>query len=416
VRQFLHRWYEDALRRALARPYVHILFGARQTGKTTLLRALVPTPDLAYDLSDPRERSRLLANPGAFLDECRDLHTARRARTVVVDEAQAVPALFDAVQHLYDADKDRWRFILCGSSARKLRASGANLLPGRSMLHRLYPLTMIEQGSLPAPARAAASPLPLPGRARTERLDFPPWGIEQRLAYGALPGIVVAPERDRAELLSSYAVIHLAEEIRRESLVRDWGAFARFLEFAARESGGIINYRAISQEADISEPTVKSYYQLLEDMFVGFRVQPFSGSARKNMLSTPRFFFVDLGVRHAAAGLTASPATVAANPGPLFEQWVGIELWKRLQYRGRGSLTYLRSKGGFEIDFIVDDGKRLIPFEVKWTSRPSPSDARHMIAFISDHRARCRQGYIVCRCTRPARLHDSVTAIPWQCL
>ncbi len=124
-----------------------------------------------------------------------------------------------------------------------------------------------------------------------------------RLAYGALPGIVTADKQDRPGLLKAYAFVHLEEEIRREALVKDWGAFVRFLQLAAVESGQILNYANISQESGISQPTVKGYYQLLEDMFVGIRVPAYSKSPRKNLLSTPKFMFFDLGVRHAAAGL-----------------------------------------------------------------------------------------------------------------
>ena len=130
--------------------------------------------------------------------------------------------------------------------------------------------------------------------------------------------------------------------------------------------------------AGVSQPTVKSHYSLLEDMFIGFRLPAFSGSRRKNLLSTDRFFFFDLGVRHAAAGLVPGRQTVQANPGPLFEQWVVTELWKRAQYGRTARLSYLRSKSGMEIDVILEERGRLTPIEVKWTANPSPADARHL--------------------------------------
>ena len=210
--------------------------------------------------------------------------------------------------------------------------------------------------------------------------------------------------------------MHLEEEIRRESTVRDWGAFVRFLQLAARESGQIQNYAAISREAGISQPTVKSHYQLLEDMFVGFRVPPFTRSPRKNLLSTSRFQFFDLGVRHAAAGLEPSKELVQTAPGPLLEQWVGIELWKRLQYLGDGTLHYLRTRDGAEIDFIVERGETLTPIEVKWTENPRLSHARHLLIFMDEHPKVARHGYIICRCSRPLALHEKITALPWQCL
>lgn len=411
------RWLEARLARALRRPYVHVLFGARQTGKSTLLRSLLADAALWLDFSDPAQRSRYLARPEIFVEECRAL-TGRGRRTVVVDEAQAVPRIFDAVQHLYDRDHARYRFVLSGSSARKLRVTGANLLPGRAVLHRLFPLVAAERPSeAPEGARHAPgeSPLPLPG-APSGGTAFPAAPLLERLTYGELPGVVLADKRDREGVLRTYAHVYLEEELRREALIKDWPTFARFLRLAAVESGSITNYAKISREAGCSLPTVKSHYQLLEDMFIGFHLNAFSGSARKHVLSTPRFFFFDLGVRHAAAELGVSRDTVLADPGPVFEQWVGIELWKRLQYLERGDLTYYRTKAGAEVDFVVVLGKRVIPIETNWTESPSLQDARHLRAFLAGERGRAPVGYLICRCERPRRLADDVVALPWWCL
>jgi uncharacterized protein len=411
------RWYADLLRASLTRPFVHLIFGARQTGKTTLLNAVLPPETVRVDFADPVERSRHLADPGLFLKVCRGMAVDREEQFVFVDEAQAVPSVFDAVQHLYDHDKRRWRFVLCGSSARKLRKTGANLLPGRSFLHRLYPLTMAEYPPVPEPIAYAVSPLPLPWPAGAIAPKvFPAADLETRLAYGALPGIVASEESDRARLLNAFALVHLEEEIRRESLVKDWGAFVRFLELAAAESGQIVNYAGIAQETGLSQPTVKSHYQLLEDMFVGFRVPVYAGSKRKNLLSTPKFLCFDLGVRHAAAGLKVSPEIVKVNPGAFFEQWVGVELWIRLQCLGEGRLHYLRTRAGMEIDYIIEHGGQLTPIEVKWSENPSLQDARHLLSFLGEHPKQAKHGYIVCRCSRPARIHDQITALPWFCL
>ncbi len=406
------RWLAPTLRRALSRPYVHVLFGARQTGKSTLLKGLVRRPALWIDLSDPAQRSRYLARPETLVEECRALPRARGPAWLVIDEAQAIPAIFDAVQHLYDTDRGRFRFVLSGSSARKLRTTHANLLPGRAMLHSLYPLTTAER---PTPHDGGGTVLSAFGG----RIDtpFPAADLDERLAFGELPGIALAKERDRAALLHAYAYVYLEEELRREALIKDWAPFARFLQLAALESGQIVNYAAVSQEAGVSGPTVKSHYQLLEDMFVGFHVAAFSGSARKHVLSTPRFLFVDLGVRHAAAALPVSAATIRANPGPIFEQWVGIELWKRVQYLGRGRLTYLRTKGGSEVDWIVEDGRRIVPVEVKWTDRPRREDARALLAFLAEQGPRrAPRAFLVCRCPRPLAIAPRVLAIPWWAL
>ncbi len=408
------RWLSDRLVKSLKKPYVHILFGARQTGKSTLLGSLVSSQALRFNLMDPVERSRLLANLEIFSSACRVLPKSSEAHVVFVDEAQAVPEIFDAVQVLYDEDKSRWRFVLCGSSARKLRRIGANLLPGRSFLHEMHPLTLIERPD----ARIVNDLdrlLPLPLRKESGE-TFPEASLEERLAFGDLPGVVLAESEDKPEILKAYSDIHLEEEIRREALVRDWGAFVRFLKLASAESGQILNYSAIAQEAGVSLPTVKGYYQLLEDMFVGVRVPAYSQSPRKNILSTPKFLIFDLGVRHAAAGLTPSLDVVRSDPGRYFEQWVGLELWRRLRYLSRGCLYHQRSKDGVEVDYIVEYEGRLIPIEVKWTERPSLSDARHLRTFLNENQKQSPKGYVVCRTPRRLALSEQITAIPWWSL
>jgi uncharacterized protein len=411
------RWYATTLAKQLSRPYVHLVFGARQAGKSTLIRSLLPPDAIHIDFSRPEERSRYLVNPGELIQLCKALPVRRKPVQVFIDEAQAVPAIFDAVQHLYDSDKQRWRFILCGSSARKLRRAGTNLLPGRSFLHRLQPLTLTERCADTTAPAGFKSPLPLSWQRGKPPLNpFRVADLDTRLIYGDLPGVVTAPVRDRAAILRAYALVHLEEEMRREALIKDWAAFVRFLRLAALESGQILNYAKVSNETGISQPTVKAHYQLLEDMFIGVRIPAWSMSPRKNLLSTPKFLLFDLGVRHAAAGLEVARATLHANPGPVFEQWVGLELWRRLQYLGQGDLHYLRTRDGAEIDFIVRHQQRIIPFEVKWTEKPTLPDARHLLAFMAEHPREAKHGYVVCRCPRPLALADNITALPWYCL
>lgn len=407
----IERFLFNQLAAKLKYPYVHILFGARQTGKTTLLQVLLK-PDLSYNLADPEERGRLLAQPGLFRRECEALPAKAGGTIIFVDEAQLVPSVFDAIQVLYDQDPERFLFILCGSSARKLRESGANLLPGRSLLHRLHPLMLCER---PGPGGFQPSLELLPTTDFKASLD-PAEDLLGRLAYGDLPGVIRAPLEIRESLLRSYATIYLEEEIRREGYVKDWGAFLNFLKLAAMESGQSLNFAKIARETGLSQPTVKSHYQLLEDMFVGFRVPAFSQSARRNLLGHARFCFFDLGVRHAAAGLRPGVDTVQAAPGPCFEQWVGLELYRRISYAESGALYYFRTRDGMEIDYILEWDGRFIPIEVKWTENPTPQDARHLRSFLAEHPTQSTTGYVVCRCPRPAKLAPNITAIPWWML
>jgi predicted AAA+ superfamily ATPase len=406
------RFYTGRFAAQAAKPYVSLLFGARQTGKSTLLRTVFPSPALSIDFASVEDRQRYGTSAAGFIQACRGLRHGKEPAVVIVDEAQMSPEIFNAVQHLYDEDKKRWRFILCGSSARKLRRIGANLLPGRSLYHRLYPLTQAEI----EPGLDADSPLHAPKWAMPVARPFPAADLIGRLAHGALPGVAAAPAEDRAALLRSYAAIYLEEEVRREAASINLASFARFLQLAALESGQIVNHAAIARQTGLTGKTIQSYYAVLEDMFVGFSVPAFSGSARQGVLSTPRFCFFDLGVRHAAAGLPAEPNVVLGNPGPLLEQWVAAELWKRLGYLGEGRLSYFRTKTGVEVDFIVEHAGKLIPIEVKWTDRPDISDARHLRGFLDDHKKTAPVGYVVCRCPRPLELTPRIRAIPWWML
>ncbi|MDP2791682.1 MAG: ATP-binding protein [Rectinemataceae bacterium] len=403
----LYRSYARILAQKIILPYVHILFGARQTGKSTLLRSLLPRETKIFDLADPEERARFAASPGLFASICRGLPDRPGGAFVFVDEAQTVPSIFDAVQSLYDADKERYRFVLCGSSARRLRTADANLLPGRSIRYILNPL--IDDEYSYGPERGTQS--------EAGQESFPWQSLEARLVFGDLPGISLAGTEDlKADLLKTYAISYLEEEVRKESIVKDWGQFLRFLKFASSESGSIVNFSSVSRETGIQATTVKAYYQLLEDMFIGFTVSAFSGSARKSVLSSPRFFLFDNGVRNAAAGLPLTLDTVNAAPGQLFEHWVGCELWRRLSYEGSGTLSYYRTSDGVEVDFIVELAGEIIPVEVKWTQSPGLHDTRHLRGFIKEHTRVARRGVIVSRCPHRLMLEENIVAVPWWSL
>ncbi|MBM4035951.1 MAG: ATP-binding protein [Planctomycetes bacterium] len=413
------RWLAQEVERNRANPYVLILFGARQTGKSTLLKQLFPRPALLVNLVDPLDHARYALHGETFVAECQAMPRGGSRPEVVIDEVQLAPALINAVQSLYDREPGRWKFVLSGSSARRLRMAGANLLPGRAILLRLLGLTLCECPAADDAQAAPGVPSPLPfgwDSSGPPRACFPAMGLVDRLLYGQLPGLVTAPAGNRGDLLRAYAAIYLEEEVRREAAVRDLAAFARFLRLAALECGQALNYQKLSQEIGLSAPTIKSYYQILEDMFVGFRVEAFSGRARSRLVTSPRFYFFDPGVRHAAAELPLEPGTILANPGGAFEQWVAVELWKRLQYRQEGRLYYWRTRGGAEVDFVIERAGRYTPIEAKWADSPTSADARHLHSFLAEHPDRADSGYVVCRCPRPMQLSDRVLALPWWML
>ncbi len=417
---FHPRWLEAALTGPVSRGKVRILLGARQTGKTALLAHLLAGSGThVVNLQEAAARRRFEADPAAFGREVRAL--PRGIRAVLVDEIQKVPALLDEVQALYDASPTRWQFYLTGSSARRLHARSANLLPGRSHLYRLFPvcgweLARDEEGpelALPA-QRGRASRAGARSSAATAR-RFPARSLQRTLLLGNLPGVRAERPETAQATLAGYVEHYLEEEIRREALVRDLGPFVVFLRLAASESGGQINLARLSQESGIPASTLKNYYQVLVDTFVGYWIPTYSRRTRTRLLTTPRFCFFDVGMRNAAAELPQSGSLADELAGPLLEQWVAQELVARASYLGRGHrVSFWRTTYGVEVDFVWETSREDLPIEVKWTARPRPADARHVETFIDQFPGRSRRGLVVCRCERAQQLTARVRAIPWH--
>lgn len=384
--RYIGRLQETRVRKALARGKSVLLLGARQTGKTTLIQRL--NGDLAVSLVRPDVRQRYEKNPALLAGEVEAL--AGRKGTplplVLLDEIQRVPDLLDVVQDLVDRRKAR--FVLTGSSARKLRrGSQVNLLPGRVLAFRLDPLT-------------------------TE--EIPSLSLEEHLLYGSLPGIVTVEEAgDREKELESYVTTYLEEEVRAEAIVRNLGSFGRFLEYAASESGQVVNLRKLSQEIGVAHTTIGSYYQILEDCLIAERVEPLTQSrTRKKLTRSQKYLFFDLGVRRVAAREGARPSRDAS--GGFLEQFVGLELLRRSRLsEKRVSIRFWRDPDGPEVDWVIETEQHFTPMEVKWTDSPQPRDVRHLETFLSEYRS-AEKGYLVCRVPRPVRLADRVEAIPWQ--
>jgi predicted AAA+ superfamily ATPase len=382
---YIPRIVESRVRKALARGKSLFLFGARQTGKTTLVGRLPCA--MRISLSQPDVRLRYERSPGLLRGEVEAIGT-RAAETplVVLDEVQKVPGLLDEVQDL--VDRGRARFILTGSSARKLRrGTGANLLPGRALVFHLDPLSLGEH----EPAR-----------------------LEDALTEGSLPGIVgVEDAADREADLSAYVTTYLEEEVRAEAAVRSLGAFARFLELAAAEAGSIVNLRRLSGDVGVAHTTIGAYYRILEDCLIAERVEPLTTSTtRKKLTRSDKYLLFDMGVRRAAA--REGRRVVVSRWGQLFEQWVGLELvrWARTSPRTT-RIRFWRDPDGPEVDWIVDLEGTYLPIEVKWTETPGAQDARHLRVFMDEYPA-ARAAWVVCRTPRRVDLGQGIVAIPWQ--
>jgi predicted AAA+ superfamily ATPase len=411
---FYRRTLLDALQSQVSRNKVRLLFGARQTGKTELFNRVVSGDSAVfYRLDEPGLRRRFERDPGSLGRELRAL--GRHVRFVVIDEIQKVPGLLDEVQAVYDSARTRFQFFLTGSSARTLRRQSANLLPGRSHVFHLHPVCAWESQGRPRADWPGAES----GRAiqagRREPPLFPPQSLERTLVLGNLPGIRQEPPDTAAATLAAYVDNYLEEDVRREALARDLGAFSSFVTLAALESGGQVNLTKLSQESGVPASTLRNFYDVLVETFVGFWLRPYTDRARKRLLTTPRFYLFDTGVRNAASGLSLDLGLRDSDAPRLLEHFVATELFSRASYRGRGcGVTFWRTVSGAEVDFVWQDRVEDIPIEVKWTARPRPEDARHVELFLNTYAPRARRGLLVCRCERPQMLTERVMAVPWD--
>lgn len=340
------------------------LFGPRGTGKSTWIRSrfddalivnLLPADVMLHYERDPALfRAEVLAVP--------------RSRWIVIDEVQRAPRLLDEVHYLVE-EKGYKRFALTGSSARKLKRGAANLLAGRAIVKKLFPLTTAEmEFSVP---------------------------IAQLLRYGAMPLSVNAPDDDaREEFLRAYVTTYLAEEIKAESLVRDLGSFSRFLEVASLAAGQRTNVSGIARDAGVSRETVRGYFDVLADTLIGSWLPAYRPRAKVKEVALPKFVWFDPGVLHAAAGGFDQPRP-ADWDGVLLEHFIHHEIQSYLQYAGvKGTLGYWATPTGSEVDFVWWRGRDVVGIEVKNGREMRREFLRGIAAFREGRPVR---GYIVYR-------------------
>lgn len=409
------RILHDRLQELLVKPYGGLLFGARQVGKTTLLSEVLKGKKNVWEISlqDYEVFQAYLKDTSLF--KCQALARLESASKedplfVFIDEVQKIPHLLDECQLLYDKYKDPFRFFAMGSSARKLRRAGLNLLPGRSIVQYMHPLTWAELGC--ASDSAQKTLLAIPPLQKVSEKYFQ---CEEYLIYGTLPGILSMPIEDRKLLLKSYAQTYLKEEIQAEALVRSLDGFFRFLELAALESGNTTNYQKLGKNIGLKTPTVKNYYTILVDTMVAISLEPYLKNARKRLISTPKIYFFDTGVRNAAAALTLDNALLKTEGGRLFEHFVVLEIYRRLNYFfPEMNCYYWRTSAGAEVDLIIDTKKGLIPIEIKYTTNTTSLNVRSLRNFMTEYQ--CEKGYVV-GCFRETEMLDQhITALPWWIL
>jgi predicted AAA+ superfamily ATPase len=353
------------------------LFGPRQVGKSTLLHS--EKPHLTLDLLDPELQLSYNKSPNLLRQQLDDLAPGENQK-ILIDEIQRVPKLLDIV-HAIMEKRPELQFILCGSSARKLRHGASNLLGGRALYRTMHPLTLNELSD-----------------------DF---NLQWVLAYGSLPKIYSTLKqkkiKEAQDFLRAYAITYLREEIKAEALVRNLQGFQNFLDVAVAQYGEQINFSSVSRDCQVALSTVKEYYSILEDTLIGFFLYPYLKSQRKRMSHQPKFYFFDNGVTRALLGALQDPPN-AIEQGRLFEQWILQEIIRLNDYQQKDwKLSFWRTSHGAEVDLLISRGTKLLyAIECKFTNQPSTSHLSGLRSFHERHTdVPC---YIVAPVSRPARL------------
>lgn len=347
------------------------LLGPRQCGKSSLIRATMPNA-CVFDLLSGDTFSRLARNP-RYLEE-----TCVEPRPVVIDEIQKMPSLLDEVHRLIE--EKGLHFLLTGSSARKLRRGGVNLLGGRARIRRLHPFSASELGA-----------------------EF---RLDRALTHGLLPPVWFsdAPEED----LASYVSLYLEQEIAQEGATRNLPAFSRFLEVAALSSGEQINYQSIASDARVPRTTVQEYFAILKDTLLAREVPVWRRGRSRKTVETAKFYFFDTGVARRLQGRRfLAPGT--PEYGHAFETWVLHELASFADTaRPDAEIAYWRTRTGLEVDFVVAGE---VAIEAKTTREATARDLKGLRAIADE--ATFRHRILVCDEPRE-RLADGIQILPWS--
>jgi predicted AAA+ superfamily ATPase len=328
------------------------LFGPRGTGKSTFVRSRFPDA-LVIDLLDPATSREMAARPEALKERVAALAPKS---VVVLDEVQRVPALLDVVHELVEK-KTGLRFVLTGSSARKLRRGGVDLLAGRAVLASLHPFLAAEMGA--------------------------GFSLSRALELGTLPVVVDAPEPQR--VLRAYAALYVREEVQQEGLVRSVGDFSRFLEVISFSHASQINLSSVARECAVGRKTVENYISILEDLLLAFRLPVFAKRAARAVVAHPKLYLFDAGVYRSLrpAGPLDRPEAIA---GHALEGLVAQHLRAWVDYSENGAtLSYWRTRAGNEVDFVIYGPGVFVAIEVKNARTVRGEDLRPLRAFHDEY-------------------------------
>lgn len=327
------------------------LFGARQTGKTTLLLNLFPE-NRFYDLLETDTYERMRRNPSLLRQELMD---AKEGEIVIIDEIQLIPELLNEVHWLIA--RKGLHFILSGSSARKLRRKGVNTLGGRAIRNILYPLVSAEID------------------------DF---DLIKAVNHGMLPNHYLANSPALLhKRFQAYISVYLKEEIAAEAIVRHLASFNRFMEAAAFTNGEIVNYKNIAQDCGIDAKTVKEYFQILEDTLIGFMVPSYSRVVKRKVNQAPRFYYFDVSIpNYLLHRGWMQPGSI--DFGHAFEHLMIQEVIAYLGYHGKAdALTYWHTYNGYEVDVVLGDAE--VAIELKSCREVQSKHLSGLKAFSEEH-------------------------------
>lgn len=339
-----------------------LLFGPRGTGKSTLVATkLAGFRVLTIDLLNPDECERFDRHPQHLKAEV--LALKDELDWVVIDEVQKIPKLMDVVHALIESPATRSiKFALTGSSARKLKLAGANLLAGRAFSNELYPLTAQEIGEQ--------------------------FSLDDALNWGTLPKIFhLDDDASRREFLRTYGRTYLKEEVWDERLIHNLDPFRKFLEIAAQTNGAILNYSNVCRQTGVDDKTVKKYFEILADTFLGFYLESYTRSVRTQQILSPKFYLFDPGVKRAMEGLLNVPVVPGTfGYGRAFEHFLLCECQRLNSYhRLDFKFSYLKTKTDLEIDLIVErPGQSTLLVEFKSSDNVSEQDAAVLNHFADD--------------------------------
>lgn len=334
------------------------LFGARGTGKTTLLKTLPFLKDAIYiDLLNSDTEEKYSLRPQLLLEQARALP---EGTWIIIDEIQKLPKLLDHVQ--ITIEEKKIFFGLTGSSSRKLKRGGANLLAGRAFNFSLYPLTLAELADH--------------------------FVLNEALQWGTLPKLYsLSTSTEKIRFLKSYSQTYLKEEILVEQLIRNLDPFRLFLPIAAQMNTQIVNYSNIAKDTGVDYKTIQNYYQILVETNLGFFLEPYNRSVRKVQKASPKFYFFDTGVKRALQRkLTLDIEESTSEYGELFESWFINECLRLNQYKELDyEFFYLRTKDDVEVDLIIDrPGKELMVIEIKSSRNIDERHIKNLKHFESD--------------------------------